>query len=270
MFVTKADGRREEFNKNKIIRTCLRMRASEDVAREVADKIERRAYNGISTRKILYMIFDFLKDYRPVYGYHICLREAISLLRPKPDFEEFIRIVLRNEGYEVEGNKIVAGKCVEHEIDGIAKINGETIMVEVKHHVNHHVYVGLETCLEYYAAMLDIKEGGELNFNKLMIACNTKFSEHAIKFANCRKIMLLGWKYPKNRGLEDIIEEFKLYPITYLADLKREDYEKLGDRKIITLKQLVAADTIELKKSTGIKLKILEDLKRKAEAVLEL
>jgi hypothetical protein len=270
MFVTKADGRREPFQREKIIRTCLRNHVSREVAEKVASKIEAKAYDGIETKKILEMIFDFLKDYKPVHGYHTDLKEAISLLKPKPDFEEFIRIVLRTNDYEVRRNRIVKGFCVEHEIDGIAYKNGKKILLEVKHHTNYHVYIGLETCLEYYAAFLDMNEGSEIKFDKLLIACNTKFSDHAKKYAKCKGIMLLGWRYPVNNGLEDLIEKFKLYPITYLAGLSKNQYERLSNVGIITLEQLIKADLRELQRATKIKIGILEDLRNKAEEIMKL
>jgi len=107
MFVTKVDGRKEPFQKEKIIRTCLRNHASRETAEEIASRIESKAYDGIKTRKILKMILDLLKEYKPVHGYHIDLREAIGLLKSKPDFEEYIRMILKSDGYRVEGNKIM-------------------------------------------------------------------------------------------------------------------------------------------------------------------
>jgi transcriptional regulator NrdR family protein len=63
IFVTKFDGRKQPFDKSKIIRTCLRMHASLEQAKEIADKIEKKIYDGIPTKKILRMIFTYLKKY---------------------------------------------------------------------------------------------------------------------------------------------------------------------------------------------------------------
>lgn len=270
LFVTKADGRRESFQREKIIRTCLRNHAPRKVAEKVASKIEAKAYDGIETKKILKMIFSLLKEYKPVHGYHIDLKEAISLLKPKPDFEEFIRIVLKANDYEIERNRIVKGFCVEHEIDGVAYKGGKKILLEVKHHTNYHVYIGLETCLEYYAAFLDMSEGPEIKFDKLLIACNTKFSDHAKKYARCKDIMLLGWKYPEKNGLENLIEKFKLYPVTYLAGLNKDQYEKFSNAGIITLRQLIKANLRELEKTTKIKMRILKNLRSRAGEIMKL
>src|SRR3989338_5134729 len=142
-FVTKFDGSNQEFKKEKIVHTCLRMHAKPEQAKAVADKIESKVYDGISTKKILEMIFNYLKEYKPEIGHRIDLREAIALIRPKPDFENFVGMLLKEYGYKIEMNQIIAGRCVEHEIDSIARKKNEVILVEAKHHFQHHTYTGL-------------------------------------------------------------------------------------------------------------------------------
>jgi len=44
VFVTKADGSRQLWVREKVVRTCLRMGANSKVAFEVAEKIEGRLY----------------------------------------------------------------------------------------------------------------------------------------------------------------------------------------------------------------------------------
>jgi hypothetical protein len=273
VYVTKADGSTQEFDKEKIIRTCLKLSIEEDKAKIIADKIENRAYNGISTKKILKMIFDYAKKYRPAIKNRIDLRHAISLLRSKPDFEEFVRIILRENGYEVKPNEIVAGKCAEHEIDGIAKKDNDVIFLEVKHHVEYHSYVGLPIFLEAYAVFEDLVEGGKIgknsyNFNKLMVVCNTKISDYAKKYAECKNIAYVCWNYPEKFNLNELIENGKLYPITILKDLDSYTKNKLGDNQILTLKQLVDAG-IEKLVALGISKNKSIDLIEKAKSLLQ-
>jgi transcriptional regulator NrdR family protein len=54
--VIKADGRKQLFDKEKIIQTCLRIGASREIAEHIANKIGAKVYNGMETRKILKMI----------------------------------------------------------------------------------------------------------------------------------------------------------------------------------------------------------------------
>jgi len=114
-----------------------------------------------------------------------------------------------------------------------------------------------------------MNEGGS-KFDKLLIACNTKYSTHAKKYANCKGILLLGWKHPKGKGLEDLIEKSKLYPVPYLVDLREREYQRFSKAGIITLKQLVKMDIKELRRTTKLAGKTLENLKRKSEKILGL
>lgn len=274
IYVTKVDGRRQTFDKSKVYRTCIRMHATHDQARHVTEKIESKVYNGITTKKILNMIFAYMKNYKPEFRYKIDLREAISMLRPKPDFETFVALLLKSQGYEIEQNLIVPGTCVEHEIDVIAKKGDEIVYVEVKHHLNPHTYTGLEVFLQANSTFQDLTDGyrigiNKINFNKVFVVCNTKISEHAKRYAECKGIKYMGWKYPVDAGLEEMIEQMQLYPVTILKDLDHKTKIKLGDAGIVSLKQLLEYDINELKRKTEISKNKLESFIKKAKEILK-
>ena len=56
LHVTKVNGSLQDFNKEKIIRTCMKMGATRGLAEDIANRIENRAYEGISTKSIIKMI----------------------------------------------------------------------------------------------------------------------------------------------------------------------------------------------------------------------
>lgn len=273
MFVTKFDGRKQPFNKEKIVRTCLRMHANLQQANDTANKIEKELYDGITTKEILQKIFKYLQEYKPEIKHQIDLREAIALLRPKPDFEQFISLLLKEYGYRIETNRIVAGRCVEHEIDAIARKNNETFLVEIKHHFQPHTYTGVSIFLEVQAELEDLMEGyrwkkNNINFNKALVVCNTKISDHAKQYAICRSIGHIGWKFPEEMGLEQMIEEKRFYPITSLKDLDLQTQAKLGDNGIVLLKQLVEISLNEIIGKTKIEKQKIEKLVKRAREIL--
>ena len=266
--VTKADGNKQPFEKSKIVRTCLRMKASKDAAEEIADRIERRLYEGIRTKQILKMIFSYLGEYRPELKHQIDLREAVCLLRPKPDFEQFVGLLLKYEGYDVRMNKILAGKCIEHEIDAIATNDNETLYVEVKHHYQPHSYTGVGVFLEAQATLEDLNDGKN-NFTKAMVVTNAKLSEHAMTYARCKNIDAMGWRYPEEKSLELMIEDNKLYPVTLIKGLDVVVQAKLGDNGIVLLEQLIQYDTNKLSKLTKVGKSKINEILRKANEILE-
>ena len=241
--VKKADGRLEQYDSSKVIRTALHLGLDRAEAESLEKELSERIRDGIPTSEILSMIHELARKFRPELVHVRDLREAISALRPKPDFEEYARIVLREAGYLVEPGRVLEGRCVSHEIDGIAFKGEEVFVIEVKHHRNHHAYTGLGTVLELWAALEDLREGYRLGFHpyaftSAILVCNTKISLHAERYARCKGIMYMGWRYPRAFALSDIVSSKKIYPITMLRTLSSGMIERLGDRGIVTLNQL--------------------------------
>jgi len=249
------------------------MGATKAAAESIAEDIETRVYDGIETKKILQMIFRSLRKHKPVIRHQIDLRKALSLLNPAPDFERFIQLLLSEHGYEVTPNQIIRGRCVEHEVDAVARKNGKTCIVEVKHHYKYHTQTSLDVSRISRAVFEDVTEGHELGYNSLkidyaIIVCNTKLSEHAKSYAECRGIRHISWSSPPNRDLQTMIEEKKLYPITLLKGLNAETRKRLLSDEIILLKQLAEKTPKELRKQTGISTEELESIVNKARAIL--
>lgn len=94
IYVTKADGSRQMFDKEKVIKTCLRMGANRKIAEEVAQSVEGSLYDGISTEKILSMIFRFLENHKPAIRHLLDLRKGLSLMNSKPEFERFFTTIV--------------------------------------------------------------------------------------------------------------------------------------------------------------------------------
>ena len=246
IMVVKWDGRREPFQREKIIKTLMRVGASRSVAEEIARRIEEEAYDGISTREILEAAFKHLSRYEPTVSLRRDLKSALGALRPKPDFEEYIRILLRGMGHEVEGNKILRGRCATHEVDGIIHMGDETLYLEVKHHSNSHTYTPFEVALAAKAKWEDLLEGYKMGLNPyridgVLIATNTKLTMHARRYAECVGIKYLGWNTPESGGIDQLIEETGHYPITMLKSLSQEELETLSAGGILTLRQLLSA-----------------------------
>lgn len=271
--VTKYDGTKQAFSREKIIRTATRMGATRQAAEQIVDEIENKAYDGISTRKILQMLYTRLKRHKPTLKHQIDLRHALSLLKSAPDFEQYIQQLLREHGYKVTPNQIIQGKCVQHEVDAIATKNNRTCFVEVKHHIKYHTPTGLDIPRIARAVLEDITEGRQLGQNNhkidnAMIVCNTKLSDYAKQYADCRKISHIGWSSPKNQDLQTMIETKKLYPITILKGLSTQTRNRLTSNGIITLKRLTEKSLTELEHETGIHRNKLESILESARAIL--
>jgi hypothetical protein len=269
VFVTKADGSRQLFDREKVVKTCLRMGANRRIAFEVADKVETRLYDGIPTKKVLQMIFRLLRKHKPTIRHSLDLRKGLSLMGSKPEFEKFVQILLAHHGFEVSPNQILRGKCVGHEVDAVARKDGVTYFVEAKHHSNYHTPTGLDESRIARAVLEDVTEGfalgkSNLKIDRAMIVTNTRYSEHARRYGKCRNILQIGWSSPKTLALQSMIEEKKLYPLSCIKGLKSEIKIKLVNSGIVLMKQLVEEETSKLARETAISRGILKNIIEKA------
>ncbi len=272
MYVRKLDGSLQQFDRDRIFRTCLRNGASNETAVRVAGSIEKELYDGMSTKDLLRSVWSYLGKH-PESHSRIDLRLALSLLKPRPDFENYASLLLRSLGYSVEPNKVLRGRCVEHEVDAIARKEDRTVLVEVKHHDRMHTYTPLDVVMKVWATLQDLTEGrklgyNDLNFTSSMILCNTKFTNHARAYADCAGVGYIGWKSPAPNGLETIIERNALYPVTLLRDVDRRLQRVLVGSGILTLRQLFEEDAAGLVEKRRISNRQLSSLREKSRKIL--
>ena len=269
VYITKADGSRQLFDREKVVRTCLKMGVNRSIAYKIVDEVEQQLYDGITTNKIFNLTFRLLRNYKPTIKHFLDLRKSLSLMDSKPEFEKFVQILLSYNGYSVSGNRLLIGKCVKHEVDGIAQKNGITYFVEAKHHQNYHSPTGLDESRIARAVLEDVIEGYELGKNKLridraMIVTNTRFSEHAKIYGKCRNILQIGWSSPTKIALQNMIEEKKAHPLSCINGLKNNTRKRLVNSGVVLIKQLMDFDTSNLSKISGISISTLKKVIEKA------
>jgi hypothetical protein len=161
------------------------------------------------------------------------------------------------------------GKCVEHEVDAIARKNGVTYFVEAKHHLSYHSLTGLDESRIARAILEDVTEGFMLGrtdwkIDRAMIVTNTRYPEHAIQYGGCRNILQIGWSSPENLGLQNMIEEKRLYPLSCLRGLGGEIRLKLVESGIVLIGQLLGENLYELAKKTRLPQDALREIVEKA------
>jgi hypothetical protein len=255
--VIKSDGRRMPFDVYRVEATCRRAGASPSLAKRIAQYIAEIAYDGISTREIYKLVLAALagESEHPEIKHRYRLKESLMLLGPAGfNFESYIAQVLANNGYRVLSIRSKAkGKCVDHEIDLAIVKDGMRIMVECKYHNSAGTFTGLKESMYTHARFLDIAEGKTDLFEKEMLVSNTRVSKDAHKYALCVRQEVLSWRYPSEEGLERLIEQKGLYPITILklSSAELASFAKIG---FMVAKQLVDFSPDEISAKTGISL----------------
>ena len=215
-----------------------------------------------------------MRKHKPAVKHLFDLKQGISLMESKPEFEVFVRVLLAHSGFQVKPNTILRGFCGEHEVDALVTKDGLTHLVEAKHHSNYHALTGLDESRIARAIMEDVTDGyasgaTEIKIDRAMIVTNTRYSEHAVNYGRCRGILQVGWASPEGFGLRDIVEKHKLYPLSYLRVVSTETRLRLVEAGIVLIKQLLEQDSHYLERKIGLPQKTVLSIMEKAKHTTE-
>ncbi len=244
VLVVKANGEKEKFDKNKIIKTIKRVGVDHKTAMQIASRIESTVKEGESTHDVYKKILIELNKLENKSPFDYRLRESVAHLGPMV-FERYVKKILEFNGFKCKLDQIIKGEFVSHEVDVVAQKDGKTLLVECKRHVNPHRYTSLGVVLTVWARMDDINKNksGKYNFTGSWVVTNTKFSQHAIDYAKGKNMLLTGWNISKEHNLDNIITKDKLYPVTILS-AEGNTIGKLIDNDIITIQDVLKAKTL--------------------------
>jgi len=246
--VAKADGTNEAFDPNKLVRSLRRAGADEEQAGMIAREVEARLYTGITTQEIYARAFSLLRrtpeggGVRRAAAARYSLKRAVLNFGPSGfPFESYIAELLRTEGYSAEVDQMVKGACVEHEVDVVAHKDGRTLYVEAKFHNSLGLRSDLKTALYVQARVEDLRRGRseeEAAHMDGILVTNTKFSEKAVQYAECRGLGLLSWDYPRGATLHERIDRAGLYPVTALTSLSKHEKTALLSQRFVLCRAL--------------------------------
>lgn len=238
--VLKANGDRVPFEKQKLLQSLLNSGAQAEEAKRIVGEVMDELYPGIPTKKIYRIAFSKLKDFSRHVAARYNLKRAIMQLGPSGyPFEKYIGAILKYQGYQVQVSKIIAGQCVNHEVDVIAEKDEQHFMIECKYHNQQGIFCDVKIPLYIQSRFKDV-EGkwkqlpGHFNkFHQGWVVTNTRFTLDAVRYGECVGLKLLGWDYPQNASLKLIIDEMGLYPLTCLTSLTSKEKTELLHRDVV-------------------------------------
>jgi len=276
-YVINSRGEEEPFSFKKVYQSAKRVGASEFLARKIAEDVAQTLYPGIKTQEIFNKVKNLLRKENSRAAIRFPLKKAIQKLGPTGfPFEKYVGAIFENLGFKVKLNQYLPGLCLKYEIDFLAQKGKFLYVGECKYRNlleegSVHSYVALAN----YARFLDLIEGKFFsqtrfrNFKiKSILVTDAKFTKDVIKFSKCRKVELLGWRYPKNKGLEYLIESQNLYPITILPSLKNYLAEIFVSKKIMLVKDFLKFDIFKFSEENKIPLNYLEALVKESKILL--
>lgn len=257
IYIIKEDGKEEVFDPKKLEVSLLKSGAqpttADKITRTVVEDIEKGVCDPLhenggtcTVHQIYQKAFGMLKSLSISAAARYSLRRSIMEFGPTGfPFEEYVAEIFKAKGFSTLVDQIVLGGCVPHEVDVVAWNADKLIMSEVKFHNEPAGRTDLKVALYVKARFDDLVPNvytyGSLAPRKIdewWLITNTKFTDTAEKYGECKGMKLISWLYPEHACLFDMIEETKLHPITCLTTLNASDKKELLQRGIVLCKSI--------------------------------
>ncbi|MDB5259530.1 MAG: hypothetical protein JWO73_738 [Candidatus Taylorbacteria bacterium] len=257
LYVTKADGSRELFEEEKLAESLKRVGGSDALIDEIVEKIEAEMNSSMTTGEIYQHAFELLRKHEAPVAVKYSLRRALSELGPEGfPFEKYIAELFRAQGYQALTDQMVMGACVPHEVDVVAWNEQKLVMVEAKFHNEFGLKSDVKVALYVKARFDDIK-GNMFDYGGIhrtmtegWLVTNTKFTDQAIKYGECKGLKMIGWNYPHHGSLQHIIESSGLHPLTCLVSVSNVHKKLLIAKGVVLCRDLKQRP--ELLKQVGL------------------
>jgi hypothetical protein len=245
ILIQKASGEQEPFDVNKLKASLHKAGARDDIIAEIVADIEAWVYPGVSTGKIYTRAYKLYKQKNGFGALRYKLKMAMFGMGPSGHpFEQFVGELFRRQDYHVEVAQVLQGAAITHEMDVIATKDKVQNLMECKYSHDQGKHVSIQVPLYVYSRVNDIieKRRQDSSFNDISfvpwVVTNTRFSGDSIAYSLSKGINLLGWDYPRDNSLKNLIERERLYPITILTHLGKQDLQLLMAEGIVTCAQL--------------------------------
>jgi hypothetical protein len=238
--VTKSNGAVVPFEKAKLLASLIRAGASEGLANLILKRVRQRLYPNISTAEIYSDAYDMLREHSHCHAGRYKLKQALMELGSSGfPFEKYVGELMRAEGFTIELDIILPGKCVRHELDVVARKENLARFVECKYHSQRGQKTDVKVSLYVHSRFRDLEDNlqhkrpqNHPHFEGWLVT-NTRFSDDAVAYGRCAGLHLVSWDYPGAGSLKDMIEKTGLYPITCLANLSEGEKNSLAEKGVL-------------------------------------
>lgn len=254
ILVRKADGEEESFDPAKLEHSLQHAGASSTMRARVVSQVMKELKPGVTTEEIYRHAFEILKkeESTPVAARYSVKRAVFALGPSGFPFEQFLSEVLRAHGWKTRTGVALNGRCAPHEVDVLAERRDKRIGIEAKFHNDASGKTDIKDALYVKARYDDLKAAPTASdrVDQGWLVTNTRFTRNAIRYAQCSGLTLMGWDYPRSRGLFAMIEEGKVHPLTCLTSLTEGEKRRLLEQKVVLCKSVTVP---HLLKEFGVK-----------------
>ncbi len=252
--IIKADGEREAFDPAKLEHSLQLAGASSTMRARILSHVMHELQPGMLTEDIYRRAYDILrKEEQTPVAARYSIKRAVFALGPSGfPFEQFLTEVLRAHGWNARAEVTLTGRCAPHEVDVLAEKNGKRIGIEAKFHNDPSGKTDIRDALYVKSRYDDLRAAPQASqrVDEGWLVTNTRFTRNAIRYAQCSNLTLVGWDFPRTRGLLHLIEEGHVHPLTCLTTLSEGEKRRLLEKKVVLCKQALTQHILQ---ESGVK-----------------
>lgn len=247
--IVKADGEEEFFDPAKLESSLRRAGASDSARSRVIEKVLSGLRDGMTTGDIYRQAYEYLREAEetPIAARYSVKRAVLDLGPSGFPFEQFLAEVLRAHGWRTQTGVALTGRCAPHEVDVLAEKEGRRIGIEAKFHNEAGGKTDIKDALYVHARYEDLARAPEASsrVDEGWLVTNTRFTRNAIRYAQCANLTLIGWDYPRDRGLLEMIETAGVHPLTCLTTLSEGEKRRLLENKVVLCRNVRTPHMLE-------------------------
>ena len=268
--VRKASGQEENFDEGKIVSSLKRAGVSQALAVKTAARVVKIMDKRVTSNDVYEATLAELRQAEPSLAARYSLKKAIMRMGPSGyPFEQYMGAVLQQYGYQTSIGQLVAGECVQHEVDVVADLGETRNLIECKYHNQPGTRSDVKVALAAYARYLDIAQTDGRDY-RVWVVTNTKVTSDAAAYGKCVGMKIVAWRYPSRGNLAQLIEAKGAYPATVLNAVGMEEWQLMSAQGIVLLSQVAQLTADQLQQQTKVSFKSAQKIQQEAQQLASL
>lgn len=246
MKIRKYSGELVEYDVDKLRNSLSKSGASPQAVELIVEAIQPRMFDGIHTKEVYRMAFNYLKRQAHSFAARYSLKRALRDLGPEGYFfEQWAARIFEHLGYSTVTGQRLKGAAVSHEIDVVGLKEGGLMIAECKFRNTTEARISVTTPMYFLSRFKDLEGRSFSYFDQVApvtagwLVTNAYLTSDAIAFSEYYGVKVLSWDYPQGKNIKNRVDDTGLYPLTCLTSITTAEKRILLSAGCILVKDLL-------------------------------
>lgn len=226
VFIIKASGDVVPYDVQKLRNSLFRIRVDEKLIQQVIQQVSHLLVENMTMHQIYRIVIKILRNASQYLAANYDLKKAMMQLGTSGYlFEKDIGELIKRRGFSVQNNRYLPSRCVNHEVDVVAKKKGKFVVVQSKYHNRPNLKCDVKVALYVRARVDDIElkisESQSVRIEWCLVT-NTRFTADPLQYGVCAGLHMVSWDHPYIVFCKSIINNLVLLEALRIPDLRKK------------------------------------------------